>query len=60
MKTFVFGAGVQYGCPELCRYFCDSDNITYDVMHPKLLRHRSKTLERSRNCCDFCLKKIDI
>ena len=22
---------VRYGCPELCRCFCDSDDITYDL-----------------------------
>ena len=49
-------ACVQYGCPELCRCFCDSDDITYDGMHPKLLWHRTKTLGRGGDCCDFCLK----
>ena len=47
---------VQYGCPELCRCFCDSDDITYDGMHPKLFWHRTKTLGRGGDCCDFCLK----
>ena len=51
-------ACVQYGCPELCRCFCDSDDITYDGMHPKLLWHRTKTLGRGGDCCDFCLKRI--
>ena len=49
---------VQYGCPELCRCFCDSDDITYDGMHQKLLWHRTKTLGRGGDCCDFCLKKL--
>ena len=49
-------ACVRYGCPELCRCFCDSDDITYDGMHPKLLWHRTKTLGRGGDCCDFCLK----
>lgn len=49
-------ACVQYGCPELCRCFCDSDDITYDGMHPKLVWHRTKTLGRGGDCCDFCLK----
>ena len=47
---------VQYGCPELCPSFCDSDDITYDGMHPKLYWHRTKTLGRGDDCCDFCLK----
>ena len=35
-------ACVQYGCPELCPSFCDSDDITYDGMHPKLYWHRKR------------------
>ena len=47
---------VHYGCPELCPCFCDSDDITYDGLHPKLYWHRTKTLGRGDDCCDFCLK----
>ena len=49
-------ACVKYGCPELCRCFCDSDDITYDGLHPKLVWRRTKTLGRGGDCCDFCLK----
>lgn len=49
-------ACIQYGCPELCPCFCDSDDITYDGLHPKLDWHRTKTLGRGQDCCDFCLK----
>lgn len=49
-------ACVHYGCPELCRCFCDSDDITYDGLHPKLLWHRTKTLGRGDDCCDFGLR----
>ena len=52
-------ACVRYGCPELCPCFCDSDDITYDGMHPKLCWHRTKTLGRGDNCCDFCLKLVE-
>ena len=52
-------ACAQHGCPELCPCFCDSDDITYDNLHPKLLWHRSKTLGRGDDCCDFCLKRTD-
>ena len=45
-----------HGCPELCRCFCDSDDIVYDKLHPKLLWHRTKTLGKGDDCCDFCLK----
>ena len=49
-------ACVRYGCPELCPCFCDSDDITYDNMHPRLRWRRTKTLGRGGDCCDFCLK----
>lgn len=45
-----------HGCPDLCTCFCDSDDITYAGMHPKLLWHRTKTLGRGGDCCDFSLK----
>ena len=46
----------QYDCPELCHCFCDSDDISYDGLHPKLFWHRTKTLGRGDELCDFCLK----
>ncbi len=46
----------KYGCAELCRCFCDSDDTSYDNLHKKLLWHRTKTLGRGDECCDFCLK----
>lgn len=49
---------VQYGCPELCPSFCDSDDIAYDGIHPKLQWHRTKTLGRGNDCCDFDLHII--
>ena len=49
-------ACVRHGCPELCPCFCDSDDITYDGLHPRLLWRRTKTLGRGDDCCDFCLK----
>ena len=49
---------VAYSCPELCRCFCDSDDITYDGLHPKLAWHRTKTLGRGDDRCDFCMKII--
>lgn len=47
---------IKYGCPELCHCFCDSDDIAYDGLHPKLYWHRTKTLGRGDALCDFCLK----
>lgn len=48
-------ACVKYGCPELCPSFCDSDDITYNDLHPNLIWHRTKTLGRGDDCCDFGL-----
>ena len=50
---------VRCGCPELCRCFCDSDDITYDGLHPKLVWHRTKTLGRGDDRCDFCMKIVE-
>ena len=47
---------VEYGCPELCPCFCDSDDISYVGLHPRLIWHRTKTLGRGGDCCDFCMK----
>ena len=47
---------VEYGCPELCPCFCDSDDISYVGLHPRLIWHRTKTLGRGGDCCDFCLR----
>ena len=49
---------VRCGCPELCRCFCDSDDITYDGLHPKLIWHRTMTLGRGGDRCDFCMKVV--
>lgn len=46
----------KHGCPEICTCFCDSDDITYTDMHKRLIFHRTKTLGRGNDCCDFCLK----
>ena len=49
---------VKYGCSELCRCFCDSDDVSYENLHPQLVWHRTKTLGRGGDCCDFCLKIV--
>ena len=49
-------ACVRCGCPELCPCFCDSDDITYSDLHPRLLWRRTETLGRGGRRCDFCLR----
>ena len=48
----------EYGYLELCRCFCDSDDISYAGLHPKLIWERSMTLGRGDDRCDFCMKII--
>lgn len=48
----------RYGCPELCVCFCDSDDIAYGNIHPKLKWQRNETLGRGNDCCDFSLSYI--
>lgn len=55
-KCSYHDACVRYGCPELCPCFCDSDDITYGDLHPRLLWRRTETLGRGGGRCDFCLK----
>ena len=43
---------VEDGCPELCRLFCDTDNVTYGGLK-KLGFSRTKTLGAGEDCCDF-------
>lgn len=49
---------VRCGCPELCHCFCDSDDITYDGLHPKLIWQRTMTLGRGDDRCEFCMKVV--
>ena len=56
MKCPYHDTCAEYGCPELCRCFCDSDDISYTSLHPKLIWERSMTLGRGNDRCDFCMK----
>ena len=56
MKCPYHDTCAEYGCPELCRCFCDSDDISYAGLHPKLIWERSMTLGRGNDRCDFCMK----
>ncbi len=47
---------VRYGCGELTRAFCDSDDVSYGDMHPRLYWERTKTLGRGDECCDFIIR----
>lgn len=42
-----------YGCPELCKAYCEADDICYGNMHPKIIWGRTQTLGKGGDCCDF-------
>lgn len=45
-------ACAENGCPELCRVYCDADNVTYGGLR-KIDFKRTKTLGYGDECCDF-------
>lgn len=45
-------ACVENGCENLCRLFCDVDDVTYGDLK-KLGFSRTKTLGYGKDCCDF-------
>ena len=47
---------VRYGCPELVKGFCDTDDICYGNMHRRLFWGRTKTLGHGDARCDFKLR----
>ena len=48
----------RYGCPELTRAFCESDDVCYGDMHPKLVWGRTKTIGKGGDCCDFRITRL--
>lgn len=42
-----------YCCPELCKGYCEADDICYGNMHPKIIWGRTQTLGKGGDCCDF-------
>lgn len=45
-------ACIENNCPELCRLFCDVDNVTYGGLK-KIGFIRTQTLGYDGKCCDF-------
>lgn len=43
----------KYHCPELCRFFCQSDITAFAGYRPKIRFERSGTIGEGANCCDF-------
>ena len=53
-----YTACVENECPELCRLFCDVDDISYGGLK-KIGFSRTKTLGYGGDCCDFHFKKCN-
>lgn len=52
-KCLWYDACVENDCPELCKIFCDVDNVIYGSMQ-KVKFVRKGTLGTGSECCDFC------
>ena len=50
---------VENDCANLCRLFCDVDDITYGGLK-KIEFKRTTTLGYGGNCCDFCFYKKEL
>lgn len=42
-----------YGCPEIIPVFCDSDDVSFGSIHPRLIWGRTQTIGRGASYCDF-------
>lgn len=51
-KCLWYTACIENDCPELCRLFCDVDNVTYGGLK-KIGFIRTQTLGYDGKCCDF-------
>ena len=53
-KCLWFDTCGELECPEICKTFCDGDDLTFGSMRTITFR-RSKTLGKGGDCCDFSL-----
>ena len=49
----------RYGCPEIVKAFCDSDDASYGNLHKDLRWGRTKTIGHDGDCCDFLLQYVN-
>jgi hypothetical protein len=47
-----------YGVPELTKYYCAMDDLTYEGISPHVSWARTKTLGRGDDCCDFRFERV--
>lgn len=43
----------RYGCPEIIPVFCDSDDVSFGSIHPRLVWGRTQTIGHGAPYCDF-------
>ncbi len=43
----------EYECQEITTVFCDSDDISFGNIHPRLIWGRTQTIGRGEQFCDF-------
>ena len=55
-KCFYHATCLRYNCPELCKSFCHSDDLTSDGIHKNIIWHRTKTIGNGDELCDFEIK----
>ena len=48
----------KYECPELCVVYCESDNISFSGLLPKISFNRNGSLGAGSDCCDFHFLKM--
>lgn len=56
-KCFWHDTFQEYGCPEICKFACRCDDITYSNLK-HIGFHRTQTLGTGGDCCDFKFTKI--
>ena len=56
LKCLWYDACFENNCLELCKCFCDVDNIIYKDMK-KIIFERTGTLFYGNKCCDFTFKR---
>lgn len=47
-----------YGCSEIVTVFCDSDDISFRNINPRLIWERTQTIGRGDSVCDFAFTYI--
>ena len=54
-KCLWYNACIENNCKELCKYFCDADNIIYEGLQ-KIKFERTGTIYYGKKYCDFKFK----